>query len=55
MMKDPRMNPETNPMPFDGKRMIFGGFEPIPELGGVDQVGRSPSVRAEEGDRPRRH
>ncbi len=27
--KDPRMDPETNPMPFDGKRMIFGGFEPI--------------------------
>ena len=26
--KDPRMNPETNPMPFDGKRMIFGGFQP---------------------------
>ena len=25
MMKDPRMNPED--MPFDGKRMIFGGFE----------------------------
>jgi uncharacterized protein YbaA (DUF1428 family) len=33
MMKDPRMNPETNPMPFDGKRMIFGGFAPILELG----------------------
>lgn len=33
MMKDPRMNPETNPMPFDGKRMIFGGFEPVLELG----------------------
>jgi len=32
MMKDPRMNPETNPMPFDGKRMIFGGFAPILEL-----------------------
>ena len=32
MMKDPRMNPETNPMPFDGKRMIFGGFQPILEL-----------------------
>ena len=31
--KDPRMNPETNPMPFDGKRMIFGGFQPIVELG----------------------
>jgi uncharacterized protein YbaA (DUF1428 family) len=33
MMKDPRMNPETNPMPFDGKRMIFGGFAPVLELG----------------------
>jgi len=33
MMKDPRMNPETNPMPFDGKRMIFGGFAPIVDLG----------------------
>jgi uncharacterized protein YbaA (DUF1428 family) len=32
MMKDPRMNPETNPMPFDGKRMIFGGFMPVLEL-----------------------
>ena len=27
MMKDPRMSPETNPMPFDGKRVIYGGFE----------------------------
>ena len=26
---DPRMAPETNPMPFDGSRMIFGGFEMI--------------------------
>lgn len=33
MMKDPRMDPETNPMPFDGKRMIFGGFVPVLELG----------------------
>lgn len=24
---DPRMQPDTNPMPFDGSRMIFGGFE----------------------------
>ncbi len=22
---------ERNPMPFDGKRMIYGGFEPIIE------------------------
>ncbi len=29
---DPRMDPEKNPMPFDGKRMIFGGFAPIVEL-----------------------
>ena len=27
--KDERMDPEANPMPFDGKRMIYGGFEPI--------------------------
>jgi uncharacterized protein YbaA (DUF1428 family) len=27
--KDPRMDPATNPMPFDGKRMIFGGFIPV--------------------------
>ena len=29
VMEDPRFNPETNPMPFDGKRMIYGGFEVI--------------------------
>ena len=29
MMEDPRMQPDNNPMPFDGKRMIFGGFEII--------------------------
>lgn len=34
MMKtDDRMNPEKNPMPFDGKRMIYGGFAPAVELG----------------------
>ena len=30
---DPRLNPETNPMPFDGKRVIYGAFEPVLELG----------------------
>lgn len=30
---DPRMDPEQNPMPFDGKRMVFGGFEPVVNLG----------------------
>jgi uncharacterized protein YbaA (DUF1428 family) len=29
---DPRMDPAKNPMPFDGKRMIFGGFAPVVEL-----------------------
>ncbi|WP_046657926.1 DUF1428 domain-containing protein [Lysobacter capsici] len=35
MMEDPRMdpsNPDNPPMPFDGKRMIFGGFEPVVEI-----------------------
>lgn len=31
MMEDPRMQPDVNPMPFDGKRVIFGGFETILE------------------------
>jgi uncharacterized protein YbaA (DUF1428 family) len=30
---DPRLDPNTNPMPFDGGRMIFGGFTPVVELG----------------------
>ena len=29
VMEDPRMSPETNPMPFDGKRIIYGGFDVI--------------------------
>ena len=29
IMADPRMQPDANPMPFDGKRMIYGGFEVI--------------------------
>ena len=32
VMADPRMQPEKNPMPFDGKRMIYGGFQPILEM-----------------------
>ena len=30
---DERFDPAKNPMPFDGKRMIYGGFEPIVEQG----------------------
>ena len=32
VMDDPRMGPD-NPMPFDGARMIYGGFVPVVELG----------------------
>lgn len=28
-MEDPRLGPGNDPMPFDGKRMIYGGFEII--------------------------
>jgi uncharacterized protein YbaA (DUF1428 family) len=28
-MADPRLQPQTNPMPFDAKRLIYGGFEVI--------------------------
>lgn len=31
IMDDPRMRPDVNPMPFDGKRMIYGGFQMIVE------------------------
>lgn len=31
VMEDERMSPENNPMPFDGKRLIYGGFEVILE------------------------
>src|SRR5262249_13757973 len=31
LMADPRMQSDTNPMPFDGKRMFLGGFVPIVE------------------------
>jgi uncharacterized protein YbaA (DUF1428 family) len=27
VMSDPRMQPDVNPMPYDGKRLIYGGFE----------------------------
>ena len=30
-MQDPRMQ-EANDMPFDGKRMIYGGFAPVVDL-----------------------
>ncbi|MDP9156544.1 MAG: DUF1428 domain-containing protein [Pseudomonadota bacterium] len=32
VMADPRLQPDKNPLPFDGKRMIHGGFEVIVEV-----------------------
>lgn len=29
---DSRFDPEKHPVPFDGRRMIFGGFTPVVEL-----------------------
>ena len=32
VMADPRLQPDNNPMPFDGKRLIYGGFQTIVEI-----------------------
>ena len=32
VMADPRAQPDVNPMPFDGKRLIFGGFKVLLEV-----------------------
>lgn len=32
VMSDPRLKPDMTNMPFDGKRMIFGGFKPFVEM-----------------------
>jgi uncharacterized protein YbaA (DUF1428 family) len=29
VMQDPRMQPDPNDMPFDGQRMVWGGFAPL--------------------------
>ena len=31
VFEDPRMHTDQNPMPFDGKRLIYGGFETVVE------------------------
>jgi uncharacterized protein YbaA (DUF1428 family) len=32
VMEDARMQPDKFAMPFDGQRMIFGGFEPVVQV-----------------------
>lgn len=33
MMSDPRMEAMGQDMPFDGKRMVYGGFDPLVTMG----------------------
>ena len=33
VMTDPRVQPDVNPIPFDGKRMIYGSFVPLIDEG----------------------
>jgi uncharacterized protein YbaA (DUF1428 family) len=39
MMDDPRMPEMAKDMPFDGKRMIYGGFESVSDAGGASRPG----------------
>ena len=59
VMKDPRMSPEKNPMPFDGMRMIFGGFTPVVEVSSTDEAEKLPArgakSRGSEKNAPSRH
>jgi uncharacterized protein YbaA (DUF1428 family) len=32
IMKDPRMTCQTDPTPFDGKRLIYGGFDMVLDI-----------------------
>jgi uncharacterized protein YbaA (DUF1428 family) len=32
MRSDNRLDPAKNPMPFDGRRMTYGGFIPVVDL-----------------------
>src|SRR5262249_530136 len=48
VMADPRLQPDKNPMPFDGKRLIYGGFQMIVYAGapGRCRAVRDASLRA---------
>jgi len=39
IMSDPKMKELGATMPFDGQRMIFGGFQPINDSGKADKAG----------------
>lgn len=39
MQTDPRFDPKQNPPPYDGKRMIFGGFQSLVIFGAGADAG----------------
>jgi uncharacterized protein YbaA (DUF1428 family) len=46
VMQDPRMKPDPENMPFDGKRMFYGGFEVLVDSGagvGIEAAEREPA------------
>src|SRR3546814_13051813 len=43
---DPRVDPAKNPMPFDGKRLVYGGFAPVVELVALRSLARSRGTSA---------
>ena len=45
VMADPRLKPEVNPMPFDGKRLIYGGFEVLVRALSFGQQLRAADIR----------
>lgn len=50
MMDDPRMKEMARNMPFDGRRMIHGGFESVSDAGGGPGVGYVDGVVLPLGD-----
>ena len=52
--KDPSMDPQTNPMPFDGKRLIFAGFAPLLELGSAEDLHLGSNIRRDAQDNSKR-
>ena len=52
IMSDSRMNQATTLMPFDGKRMIYGGFEVVVDAWHTSKLCASALVRIDGSRRP---
>ena len=51
MMDDPRMSEMGKDMPFDGKRMVYGGFEAVSDAGSAARPGYVDGVVVPASDR----